>query len=358
MLETYPVEAAEENWLSTCLTSAILVRLAQLDAGEASAAFPADVPEQYRETISRYTGIVERFNDLSHALAELSAGERETVRSAIETQNRIPEIFDGATQCFVCSGALPAIHNLAKRLFEFSFGVLSRIKSPGAESSVRDVHYAVAYEHLTKKCCPFCGMERLEPHHPDIPRHDLDHYLAISRYPFCGVNLRNLTPMGDRCNSSYKLAEDILHDEEGNRLPCYDPYGDITTEFSLAGSTIVGSPAGKPDWVLQLEPASPQTENWDRIFRIKLRLEESLNAEFSSWATEIGGVLRNLGYDLDVLDQVSQGLIRYREICHTETLRGIGHLKAEVASLLIQDLGSVEKRERTHAFLKEASFSI
>lgn len=87
-------------------------------------------------------------------------------------------------------------------------------------------------------------MERLEPYHPDVPRHDLDHYLAISRYPFSGTNLKNLTPMGDRCNSSYKLALDILYDPNGNRLPCYDPYGDVTASFSLEGSELFGGHGG------------------------------------------------------------------------------------------------------------------
>lgn len=355
MLATYPIEATEENWLSACLTEAILTRLAQLDAGEESAVFPSDVEEDYREIIGRFTGIVDRFNALTDALENLNADERSAVRNAIETQNRIPDIFDAESECFVCNDTLPEVHALARRLFEFSFGALSRIKSPGAESSVRDLHYAIAYDHLSKKCCPFCGMERLEPHHPDIPRPDLDHYLAISRYPFCGVNLRNLTPMGDRCNSSYKLAEDILHDEHGNRLPCYDPYGDVTTEISLAGSVIVGSPAGVPVWSLQLEPATPQTENWNRVFRIELRLEQSLKAEFSGWVTEIGGVLRGLGYDLDAPEQVAEGLNRYRVICGTETLPGIGHLKAEVVSLLIEALGTDELQERTHTFIKEAA---
>jgi hypothetical protein len=354
MLATYPIEAAEENWLSDCLTTSLLARLAHLDAGVAYDAFPADVLAEYREIITRFTGIVERFNALADALMVLNADQRQAVRSAIETQNRIPDIFDGATECFACNDVLPDVHELARKLFEFSFGALSKIKSPGAESPVRDVHFTISYDHLAKKCCPFCGMERLEPHHPDIPRPDLDHYLAVSLYPFSGVNLRNLTPMGDRCNSSYKLAQDILYDQHRNRSPCYDPYGDITAEFSLAGSTILGTPDGVPVWNLHLGPTSPQTANWDRIFRIKLRLEQSLNAEFSSWTTDMGEVLRNWGYDLNVLEDVSEGLIRYRTSCTTDSLPAIGHLKAEIASLLIQDLKSDEKRERTHTFLKEA----
>jgi hypothetical protein len=355
MLATYPVEATQENWLSSCLTTALLLRLEQLDAGQDVDQFPTDVDEKYRETIARFTGVVDRFNALSDALAGLSPEQRSAVRDAIETQNRFPEIFDPASDCFVCNDALPEVHALARKLFEFSFGVLSKIKTPGSDVSVRDVHYAIAYDHLLKKCCPFCGLERLEPHHPDIPRPDLDHYLAISQYPFCGVNLRNLTPMGDRCNSSYKLAVDILRDKDGSRLPCYDPYGDVTTGFSLTGSTIIGSPAGEPVWVLQLAPEVPETENWNRIFRIRLRLEQSLKAEFAGWVTEIGGVLRGLGYNLDIIEDVFAGLQRYQAICSMETLPGVALLKAEVASLLFQALGTDGLQERTHAFIKETS---
>ncbi|CUH89889.1 hypothetical protein PH5382_03844 [Phaeobacter sp. CECT 5382] len=355
MLETYAIEATEQNWLGTCLTAALLTSLARLDEGEFPAIFPADAPIEYREVISRFTGIVERFNRLMDALAGLNEIERGSVRSAIETQNRIPEIFDGVTQCSACKDTLPDIHDLAKELFKFSFKALSSIKTPGAETSVRDIHFQIAYHHLSKKCCPCCGMERLEPPHSDIPRPDLDHYLHVSQYPFCGANLKNLVPMGDRCNSSYKLAKDILFDQQGNRLLCYDPYGDATAGFSLAGSKILGTETGEPIWNINLGPESPQTANWDRIFGIKIRLEQSLNAEFASWANDIGGVLAGLGYDLDVLEEVSEGLIRYRQICGTEALFGIGHLKAEIASLFIQDLGSNETRERTHAFLKEAS---
>ncbi|WP_321337351.1 hypothetical protein [uncultured Cohaesibacter sp.] len=354
MLETYAIEATEENWLSTCLTSAILRRLTQLDEGEVAAVFPLDLPPEYRAIVSRFSGIVERFNKLSDALTDLSAGERKAVRDAIESQNRIPDVFDGATQCTTCKEALPDIHDLSKELFEFSFKALSRIKSPGAPTSIRDVLFERAYDRLSKKCCPFCGMERLEPPHPDIPRPDLDHYLMVSQYPFCGVNLKNLVPMGDRCNSSYKLAKDILFDQLGNRLSCYDPYGDVTAEFTLEGSTVLGTPAGEPIWKLHLGPESPQTANWDRIFQITLRLEQSLKAEFTSWTEDIGGVLRGLGYNLNAPEEVSAGLVRYQEICGTETLSGIGRLKAEITSLFIKDLRSDDKRERTHAFLKEA----
>ena len=158
-------------------------------------------------------------------------------------------------------------------------------------------------------------MERLEPYHPDVPRHDLDHYLAISRYLFSGTNLKNLTAMGDRCNSSYKLALDILYDPNGNRLPCYDPYGDVTASFSLEGSELFGGHGGGPVWEVCLTPETPETANWGRIFRLKLRLEESLKAEFRGWLVKIGGFLRGLACNLGIIEEVKAGLSRYKDTC-------------------------------------------
>lgn len=354
MFETYSLVATEENWLSGCLTSCLLSRLERLDAGQEVVEFPLDVDAEYQEIVGNYPGVIERFNALADALPELSNAQRMVVRNSILTQNQFPEVFDAVSPCVACREDLPEVHTLARELFEFSFKVLSRIKSPASDIPVRDKLYALAREHLNKKCCPFCGLERLEPSHPDIPRHDLDHYLAVSRYPFCGVNLRNLAPMGDRCNSSYKIALDVLYDPEGNRLECFDPYGDATASFSLENSEILGGPGGGPTWSVNLIPDSPATTNWDRIFQIMLRLEASLKAEFKDWLVDMGSFLRQLGYDLDVIEDLREGLVRYKNACCLEALPSIARLKEGVASLLLRDLEVEAQQDRTHAFLREA----
>lgn len=354
MLETHSPLAAEDNWLNDCLTSSLLLRLEIFDGGNIPPDFPHDVQPEYRGIIDSYPGLVERFNLLSGELAELSNMEREIVRSAIITQNQIPEIFDGSSPCITCINELPEIHASARRLFEFSFRTLSRIKSPGSLSSVRDNQFSIARQHLKKKCCPFCGLERLEPYHPDIPRHPLDHYLAVSRYPFCGVNLKNLPPIGERCNSSYKLALDIIHDEEGNRLACLDPYGDVTLGFYVENLELFDGFGGKPEWTLVVHPDTPEAANWDRIFRIRTRLEESLKADFDEWLTEMGGFLKKIDCGVDTIESLKKGLIRYRAACGLETLPSIGLLKSGVASMLLRNLGTESVQQRTHTFLKDA----
>lgn len=353
MLETYSLDAVEENWLSDCLVSSLLIYLDQLDAGQEPQQFPQGVDSAYQVILENYPGVIARFKTLVNALAGLDAPQREVVRNAIATQNQLPEVFEGATPCVACKTDLPDIHKLAKSLFEFCFETLSRIKSPGSNSAVRDKQYKTARDNLTKKCCPFCGMERLEPAHPDIPRHDLDHYLAVSKYPFCGANLRNLAPMGDRCNSSYKLALDVIYDDDGNRLECFDPYGDQTASFTIENSVILDHSGQGPTWRVEVVPATRATANWDRLFRIVLRLEESLRTEFSDWLVEIGAYLRRSGFNADVMEELQLGLRSYRDTCFTESLSSIAQLRENIASLFLLELDG-KQQDRMHAFLREA----
>ncbi|MDI3337475.1 hypothetical protein QKW60_13735 [Defluviimonas aestuarii] len=160
--------------------------------------------------------------------------------------------------------------------------------------------------------------------------------------------------MGDRCNSSYKLALDILHDGEGNRLGCLDPYGDVVAGFSLEDSEVLGGPGGQQIWRVNLIPDTPVVANWDRVFQILLRLKESLKAEFKDWLVDMGEFLRQLGYNLDSIEDLKAGLVRYRSACSLEALPSIGRLKEGVASLLLRGLEEEAQRERTHSFLREA----
>lgn len=97
-----------------------------------------------------------------------------------------------------------------------------------------------------------------------------------------------------------------------------------------------------------LTPETPETANWGRVFRLKLRLEESLKAEFSGWLVEIGGFLRGLAFNLGIIEEVKAGLLRYKDACSLESLPSVALLKEGVASVLLQGLEAEEQSERTH----------
>jgi hypothetical protein len=129
-------------------------------------------------------------------------------------QNAIADLVSCASDC-ECLAELPTtIQAPAKNLFLFGFSLLTDL-------GVRDLHYSAIYNATSYHLCPFCGLEYFDA--PGAPREDLDHYLASSRYAFAAANLRNLSPMGMKCNERYKLAGDILRDATGNRRRSFDP---------------------------------------------------------------------------------------------------------------------------------------
>ena len=109
-----------------------------------------------------------------------------------------------------------------------------------------------------------------------------------------------------------------------------------------------------PVWEVCLTPETPETANWGRVFRLKLRLEESLKAEFRGWLVEIGGFLRGLACNLGIIEEVKAGLSRYKDACSLESLPSVALLKEGVASVLLQGLEAEDQKQRTHAFLIDA----
>lgn len=60
--------------------------------------------------------------------------------------------------------------------------------------------------------CPFCNEEKIKVikgNHRNF-RPALDHFYAKSKYPYLGVSLYNLMPIGERCNSAFKSDADMF----------------------------------------------------------------------------------------------------------------------------------------------------
>ena len=355
MFFTFPIVATDENWLSDWLNTYLLCCLRALETDAALPEYLVDLDGEYRAEVERFTGIWQRVYGLVEVARELSTEERDLLVSSVVTQNNIPAIFDGATECSTCTNALPDAHQRARELFQFCFERLSKIRTPGSAGSIRDRQYQTIFENTPSCCCAFCGMSRLEPYHPNIPRHDMDHFLAISRYPFAGTNLRNLVPMCDRCNSAYKGAEDILYDHAGNRLACVFPYGEEIVELEVSNSDVFGEDGGGPVWDLRLVPDSAKARNWDRIFRIRFRYVEGvLKTEYNGWLIQMGGFLSALGYNIGDKDAVIEGLRKYCGVCEYESLPGIARIKLAVVTFLVEKLEEGPESNRLERFLLDA----
>lgn len=255
--------------------------MARIDGGFAPDAWPGCIAEAHRGSLRPKHGLRKRRAELLQRYAALSAADRAQVREAMNRQNALPAIFDDGLPC-VRLGDLPdQIRAPIKNFFEFAFGLLTSL-------GLRDENYKKLYEELLYKVCAFCGVELLDA--PSQKREALDHYLQISDYPFAGANFRNLSPMGAKCNSRYKLQQDILFDAaDGGRRACCDPFDSPTLVLSLKDSRpFEGSRVNLvtcPDWDIQWEGGDPgKLKTWETVFGISERYRESsLNPNFRSW---------------------------------------------------------------------------
>lgn len=279
MLFGYPVSATAENWLHECLREILYSIHTSLKAAATLPAWPEIIPAQYRKRLEKRRGLEDRLNDYKKVLEKLSTAEQNRILQALHDQNQIDLLLSCQLNCEAIGDLPEAIHEPVKKLFEFGFELLTKLE-------IRDKHYKVIYDAAPSHTCPFCGCEYFDA--PEAPREALDHYLAESKYPFAASNLRNLVPMGNKCNSRYKLAKDILLRNDGTRRKSFDPYNCTGIRLSLENSQPFAgtlAPTGQlPRWQIEFSPNTEEVITWDEVFHIRERYERDvLNAEFISW---------------------------------------------------------------------------
>ena len=91
--------------------------------------------------------------------------------------------------------------------------------------------------------------------------------------------------MGHKCNSSYKLAQDILYDNDGSRRKAFDPYNHAGIKVCLNNSQPFAGKAGTlPQWLIEFEPNTEEVTTWDTVFEIRERYKKNvLDEEFIPW---------------------------------------------------------------------------
>ncbi|MER9893774.1 hypothetical protein NKJ40_17150 [Mesorhizobium sp. M0119] len=251
-----------------------------IDNGQSPVDWPECIPAAYRNRLRTKHGLKARRQRLLDAYQALEAADHAAVRDAMIRQNELPVLLNDGLPCLRLDELPTSVRTPIKEIFEFAFGLLSDL-------GLRDQNYKRVYNALQHKVCAFCGVEILDA--PGQKREALDHYLPIAFYPFAGTNFRNLTPMGNKCNSRYKHQQDIIVDAQGNRRLCCDPYNSPELTLSLAGSTpFEGDQVDLvrcPDWDIQWEGGDPaKLQTWEAAFNISARYRaSSLNPSFRSW---------------------------------------------------------------------------
>ncbi|HEY9606487.1 MAG TPA: hypothetical protein V6C85_33070, partial [Allocoleopsis sp.] len=279
------------NWLHECLGQILQAIHNNLASGNTLACWTEIISEPYRSRLQRRLKISEKsnpkrlslgdkLNNYQTSIKKLTAPERNRILQAFNDQNNIALLLSGDCTCEAITDLPKSIHKPVKILFESAFELLTDLE-------IRNQHYKLIYDAASYHTCPFCGCEYFDA--PDAPREALDHYLPEHKYPFAAANLRNLVPMGNKCNSRYKLAKDILKRDDGTRRKSFDPYNHGTITISLNNSQPFAGTIGKtgeplPKWEIDFGSNSEEVTTWDDVFHIRQRYERDvLDEAFNSW---------------------------------------------------------------------------
>lgn len=328
MLFGYPAAATQNNWLHDCLVDAVKNVHVLADAKKRYPVWPKILPHEHQAALKSRTGLRDRLKAYHTALRKVSSqGERDDVLAAVTDQNRIGDLLSNATNCAALDALPAAVHDAVSSLFEFSFGLLTDLR-------IRDDHYKIIYNAVTEHICPFCGTEYFDA--PGAPREDLDHYLAVSRYPFAAVNLRNLVPMGHKCNSKYKLAADVLYDTDGVRRVAFDPYNHAKISVVLDESDpFNGSTPNTPRWMIEFNPDALAVPTWDAVFSVRERYRrDHLDEGYSAWLGEFRNWARSADQRGDTDRGLKEALKKFEQYCVDNGMRDKAFLKAAVFRML------------------------
>lgn len=327
MLFGYPIAATQNNWLHDCMVETVKNVHTAVDAAKRHPAWPRVVPTAYQAILKPRHGLRDRLKAYDGAIRRLTKADRDLVLAALADQNRIADLLTGGWNCTPVDGLHQSVHEPVKSLFGFAFDLLT-------EFEVRDQLYEAIYAAAVEHMCPFCGTEYFDA--PGPRREDLDHYLAKSRYPFAAANLRNLVPMGHRCNSSYKLASDLLHGANGARRVAFDPYNHTSVSVVLDDSDPFGGTTEyTPDWAINFAPSCPEVETWDDVFSIRERYRRSnLDRDYERWLVDFQTYVRSASLPADTDDERVDALRRYEEYLAGCGIKDRAFLKAAVFRML------------------------
>lgn len=327
MLFGYPITATNDNWLHECLFDSIRIIHAAIDLGLPYPAWPSVLPEAYRELLSSKTGLRDKLADYDRATRRLSKRDRDAVFQAMESQNRIPDLLSCACDCPNIEELPKIVRAPLKALFDYAYDRLT-------DFGLRDPHYKAIYDAIPEPVCPFCGIEPFEA--PESIREELDHYLPKSLYPFAAANLRNLVPMGHKCNTGNKKTTDLLRRADKIRRMVIDPYDHREIVISLNESEpFDGDDPDIPKWEIQFEPDSPAVATWDEVFRIRDRYKHShLNRHYKGWLEHFRKSVTGLGMKVDTDDDLIDALRWYENLYRDDGFRGAAFLRAAVFCML------------------------
>lgn len=348
MLFSYPEEAIANNWFHECLTAMLESVFDRLQIGDQPIEWPIVIPLEYRTMIGNRPALRNHWINLVQEITGLIQPERDQVREALRDQNRIPELLNCDCDCPENENLPLELRERAKQFFNKAFEAFSSF-------DLRQQHYTLCYEAHAHKVCAFCGCEEFSA--PGGLTEDLDHYLCKSRFSFAAVNLRNLVPMGPKCNQKVKRSKNILRDDNGDRRKAFYPYSqhNLTMSLNQTNPFPVDKDFFSPDWVITFEEDTEEVQTWNSVFEIRERYERDFLdiVVLRSWLDDFARRTRRRVPQPQNREDLLPLLAEYASDYEQKGYRERAFIKGPVFRFLQEYCENGPERERLAEFLLE-----
>jgi 5-methylcytosine-specific restriction endonuclease McrA len=189
------------------------------------------------------------------------------------------------------------LHNELKAFYSKLYGNESpfNLKDFGSlKTLILPTHYQEFFSSNKKGKCPFCGIRDLKGIH-HTKKEAYDHYIPKGNYPFNSINFKNLAPMCNDCNSSYKGTKSIIG-TTANRNKAFYPYAsshpaitDFTIRIDLKSTDILNLEPKDLDLEIKSNGYDEEIKAWKEVFGIDERYKALLcnESEGITWFTSI-----------------------------------------------------------------------
>lgn len=218
----------------------------------------------------------------------LSCRQRCKLSYWYKVNNRIEGLCNGKYKPALYSDLDSISKELSKEVKSIYDNLYSQNKIGLKEIST---HYKDFVRANSKGICPFCGIYPLDGEFSKT-RDAYDHYLPKSKSPFTSINLRNLAPMCNKCNSGNKGVKNPIFDSSDNRRKTFYPYGDsasIKIEVNISSGDIQNLQLTDIDLTISATEQE-KTDTWQELFGIDRRYRALFcGAEGQAWIQQIIG---------------------------------------------------------------------
>ncbi len=163
------------------------------------------------------------------------------------------------------------------------------LKAVTSRTAEIDAHYDAFVTENNEGKCPYCGYGDIKGQHHS-KREAYDHFLPKGTYPFNSVNFKNLAPMCQECNSSYKLQKDPvrhidpLHKaKNGKRRKAFYSYATvdpgISIKLTLTATNIDNLRPSDISIALDSPGREEEVGSWSDVFGIDERYKAKICAK-------------------------------------------------------------------------------